>query len=417
MKRTKPRRRRNAVKLWESMRYALGALRANKMRSALTMLGIVIGVGAVITLLSLSIGAKDQINRGIEDIGSNIIMIVPGSVELSGSIGTKPSERRGGTMLQANYLRPGLAEEIQKKLPSGFYATCILMDARPVGHKDKRYFTNVLGTGETYPQVRDQKVAAGRFFNHKDRSRDVCVLGSFTARELFGELDPLGREIKVANHKLKVIGVLEEKGKSFLIDNDDLVLIPSDLSARVFGKSESDYILVKAPSPEEVSQAAEISRTVLSKTLEDTDFTIIPQTQMLSFAGGIAHLLTYLVVAIAGISLLVGGIGIMNIMLVSVTERTREIGLRKAVGAKPRNIMAQFLAEALILTITGGALGILLAVVGSKSLGSLLRIPEAITAWSVLLAFLFSFAVGIFFGIYPAFKAARLQPMDALRYE
>ncbi len=405
------------MKLWESARYALVALRANKMRSALTMLGIVIGVGAVITLLSLSIGAKNQINRGIEDIGTNIVMIVPGTVELSGSIGSKPSERRGGTMLQANYLRPELAEEIEKELPTGFYATCILMDARPISYKNKSYFTNVVGTGESYPQVRDQKVAAGYFFSRKDRTRDVCVIGSFTARELFGELNPLGREIKVANRKLKVIGVLEEKGKSFLIDNDDLVLIPSGLSARAFGKSESDYILVKAPSPGEVSRAAEISREVLSKTLEETDFTIIPQTQMLSFAGGIARLLTYLVVAIAGISLLVGGIGIMNIMLVSVTERTREIGLRKAVGAKPRNIMTQFLTEALILTIAGGALGIALAVAGSKSLGSLLRIPEVITAWSVLLAFLFSFAVGIFFGIYPAYKAARLEPIEALRYE
>jgi putative ABC transport system permease protein len=403
--------------LLDSLKSAFTALRVNKMRSGLTMLGIVIGVSAVIMLVSLSLGAKNNINKGIEDIGTNLVMVVPGKVELSGGLGDKPSERRGGNLVQSNRISPESCDTLQKELPAGFYAAAVMIDARPIKRGSKSYFTQFIGTNEHYPQVRGQAVAKGEFFSRQDRSRRVAVLGSTAARELFGEEDPLGKDIVIGAVKFKVIGVLEEKGRSFLIDNDDIVLIPFTQMRRYFGKYNLDDILVTAPTPELVDEAKRITEEVLSRELGPDEFTAIPQSDMLGFAGSISRIMTYLVVAIASISLLVGGIGIMNIMLVSVTERTREIGLRKAVGAKARHIMAQFVTEAVVLSFSGGSLGVILAVFGSRNLGKALHIPAELATWVFLLAFGVSVGIGLFFGVFPAWRASRLQPIEALRQE
>ncbi len=217
--------------------------------------------------------------------------------------------------------------------------------------------------------------------------------------------------------KLKVIGVMEEKGRSFLIDNDDMVLIPETIMQRYYAKSTADYFLVSAPDVEQVPEAKDIAVKVLSEEMGPDEFTAIPQSDMLGFAGSISRIMTYLVVAIASISLLVGGIGIMNIMLVSVTERTHEIGLRKAVGAKPRHILSQFVTEAVVLSFTGGAIGIGLAVVGARGLSRVLNIPNEMAVWVFLLAFFVSVGIGLFFGVYPAWRAARMEPIEALRME
>ncbi len=408
---------RTGQSVLDSLKSAFVSLRVNKMRASLTMLGMIIGVSAVITLVSLSLGAKNNINRGIEDIGTNVVLVMPGKIELTGSLGEKPSERRGGNLVQSNRIRPEIADGLQKELPDGFFAVPTMFDARPIKKGNKSYFTQFVGTGEYYLQARGQSMASGDFFTHRDRGRRVAVLGSTAARELFGEEDPLGKEITVGAVKFRVIGVMAEKGRSFLIDNDDIVLIPFTQMRRYYGKYNLDSILVTAPSPERVDEAKVMTETYLSRELGPDEFTAIPQSEMLGFAGSISRIMTYLVVAIASISLLVGGIGIMNIMLVSVTERTREIGLRKAVGAKARHILVQFVTEAVVLSFSGGVLGMALAVVGSRNLGRVLHIPAEMAAWVFILAFGVSVGIGLFFGIYPAWRASRLQPIEALRQE
>jgi putative ABC transport system permease protein len=403
--------------LLESFKSAFIALRVNKMRSSLTMLGIVIGVGTVIMLISLSLGAKNNINKGIDDIGNNIVIVMSGKIDLTGGLGAKPSERKGGSFVQSNRMRPELNDAIQKELPPGFYSAPVMVDTKPVKYRDKSYFTQFVGTNENYPIVRGQGVAEGEFFKHSERSRSVCVLGSTAAKAIFGEADPLGQEVTVGAHKLKVIGVLEEKGRSFLIDNDDIVLIPSTIMQRYYGKSTADYFLVSSPNADQVNEAKDIAVGVLSKELGSDEFTAIPQSEMLGFAGSISRIMTYLVVAIASISLLVGGIGIMNIMLVSVTERTHEIGLRKAVGAKPRHILSQFITEAVVLSFTGGAVGIVFAYFGASGLSKILHIPSETATWAIMLAFFVSVGIGLFFGVFPAWKAAKMEPIEALRTE
>ncbi len=403
--------------LLESFKSAFIALRVNKMRSGLTMLGIVIGVGTVIMLISLSLGAKNNINKGIADIGNNVVIVMSGKIDLTGGLGAKPSERKGGSMVQSNRMRPEMSDAIQKELPPGFYSTPIMMDTKPVKYNDKSYFTQFVGTNENYPEVRGQGMSEGEFFKHRDLSRNVCVVGTTAAKAIFGEADPLDREVTVGAHKLKVIGVLEEKGRSFLLDNDDVVIVPTTIMQRYYGKATVDEFVIKAPSPEQVDQAKNITVKVLSKELGADEFTAIPQSDMLGFAGSISRIMTYLVVAIASISLLVGGIGIMNIMLVSVTERTHEIGLRKAVGAKPRHILSQFITEAVVLSFTGGAIGIVFAYLGASGLSKVLHIPSETAAWAIMLAFFVSVGIGLFFGVFPAWKAARMEPIEALRTE
>ncbi len=394
------------------------SLRANKMRSLLTMLGVIIGVGAVIMLISLGLGAKEEISSSIEAIGSNLITVVPGKIDLKNVFGKNPSEMRGGIGFQANKLRPEMAEYIQEKLPNGFYAVPIIIDTRNITYGSNKHFTSVVGTAENYPLVRGYEMERGQFFTATELNRDVCTIGPQVAKSLFKDQDPLGKQILIGSHRFTVIGVTAPKGSTFFIDNDDIVQVPYTRMSRYFGKNKVDNILVQAPSKESVPEAvSQIQRLLEDLKLEDYEFTVITQEDLVGFADSILRLLTYLLGAIAGISLLVGGIGIMNIMLVSVTERTREIGIRKAVGAKTRDVMIQFLMESISIGIVGGILGIILAFAGANLISRILRIPNQMTVWAIILAFFFSGGVGIFFGVYPALKASRLDPIASLRYE
>ena len=397
---------------------SLVSLRANKLRSFLTMLGVIIGVGAVIMMVSLGLGARGEIGSSIQAIGSNLLVVVPGKIDLSSSIGKDPSEFRGGIGAQINMLRPELAGVLQAKLPPGYQVSPILIDTRSMRYGSREHFTRVVGTNEHYLSVRGYSMAEGEFFSRLEMGRDVCVIGPSVAQALFGEIDPLGKQLTISGHRFTVRGVTAPKGATFFIDNDDIVWIPYGKMSRYFGKNRADNILVQSPDQERVRAAQTlIADILLEEGLEDYEFTVITQEDLVAFSESILSILTYLLGAIAGISLLVGGIGIMNIMLVSVTERTREIGIRKAIGAKTRDIMFQFLLESTIISLVGGVIGIALAWAGATVFSRIFDIPNLMTLWAIALAFTFSGGVGIFFGVYPAVKAARLDPITSLRYE
>ncbi len=406
------------MSLLEGLRMSLVSLRANKLRSFLTMLGVIIGVGAVIMMVSLGLGARGEIGSSIQAIGSNLLVVVPGKIDLNSSIGKDPSQIRGGIGAQINVLRPELAATLQEELPPGYAVAPILIDTRSMRYGSREHFTQLVGTNENYPRVRGYSMAEGEFFSRMEMGRDVCVIGPNVARALFGDINPLGRQIAISGRRFTVLGVTAPKGATFFIDNDDIVWIPHGKMSRYFGKDRADNILVQAPDQEGVRAAGPLIADILAEEgLEDFEFTVITQEDLVAFSESILSILTYLLGAIAGISLLVGGIGIMNIMLVSVTERTREIGIRKAIGAKTRDIMFQFIMESTIISLVGGVVGIMLAWAGATVFSRIFDIPNRMTLWAITLAFTFSGGVGVFFGVYPATKAARLDPIASLRYE
>ncbi len=406
------------MNVWESLRMALVSLRANKMRSFLTMLGVIIGVGAVIMMVSLGLGAKNEIGSSIEAIGSNLVIVVPGKIDLSGIMGKDPSQIRGGFGQQANRLRPELAGYLQENIPPGHYAAPIVIDTRRMSHGPREHFAQVIGTNENYPRVRGYTVAEGRFFSRLDANHDVCVIGPGVSQALFGEGDPLERQITIGSRRFTVIGVTEPKGSTFFINNDDLVWIPYGKMSAYFGKGLVDNLLVQAPDKQGVEEVVPLIEDLMdARGFSEFEYTVITQDDLVAFADSILRILTYLLGAIAGISLLVGGIGIMNIMLVSVTERTREIGIRKAIGAKTRDVMFQFLLESVSISIVGGIIGIILAWTGATVISRIVDLPNQMTLWAVSLAFFFSAGVGVFFGVYPATKAAGLDPISSLRHE
>lgn len=397
---------------------ALLSLRTNKMRSFLTLLGVIIGVGAVIAMLSLGLGAKREVSRSIQGLGANLVTVVPGQIELDSLIGQSPSEMKGVMGMMANRLRPEMAEKLQEELPPDYQVAPVFIDTKEVTYGERTHFTQLVGSNQNYPRVMDFSVARGEAFGRKDMFRDVAVIGQEVAQALFGELDPLGKQMRIGGRRFTVVGVTEPKGSTFFVDNDDVVWIPYTRMARYFGKSLPDTILIASPDEGGVPLAVETAeRFMLEQGLDKTEFTAITQKNLMGFADSILRILTYTLGAIAGISLLVGGIGIMNIMLVSVTERTREIGVRKAVGAKTRDILLQFLLESMCISTIGGVVGIILAIAGATALGEALNIPAHITVWVICLAFFFSAGVGVFFGVYPARKASRMDPIAALRYE
>ncbi len=388
------------------------------MRAFLTMLGVIIGVGAVIMMVSLGLGAKTEVSSSIEAIGSNLLMVVPGQIDLNNIIGKDPSQIRGGMGTQANHIRPEVADSLQDNLPEGFYAAPLMIDTRAMSYGSREHFTQVVGTNENYPQVRGYTMAEGEFFSRMDKNRDVCVIGPNVAEVLFGGMDPLGKQITIGSHRFTVLGVTAPKGKTFFVNNDDMVWIPYSKMSRYFGKTVVDDIMVQAPDKAGVEDVKPIIEETMSQNnLTNYEYTVITQDDLVAFADSILRILTYLLGAIAGISLLVGGIGIMNIMLVSVTERTREIGIRKAIGAKTQEVMFQFLLESMTISLVGGIIGIIFAWVGATAISNVLDIPANMTLWAVALAFFFSAGVGIFFGVYPAYKAARLDPITSLRHE
>ena len=404
------------MKLLESFLSALKSLRSNKMRSGLTMLGIIIGVGFVILLVSLGSGARTEITQGIQGMGSNLIIVVPFKVELD--IGSNPMQQ-GNPSMAINRFTLNTVDDIGRALDRPDSVGVIVQRSTYISNGNRRFFGIVNGTSSNEFDIRELETDEGRFFTATDvnAARRVIVLGKTVARTLFQDGDPVGKSVTIKGRKFKVVGIQSEKGRTMMIDQDAFSFIPYTTSFRMFGGSQPDIILVKAEAPETVMDEVAAITEALGSSLDDDEFSVITQSDALAFAEDITNILTYLLGGIAAISLLVGGIGIMNIMLVSVTERTREIGIRKAVGAKTRDILFQFLIEAVTLSVLGGVVGIGLAVLGSALYEWIFHLQTQITVWIILLAFLFSMLVGVFFGVYPARKASQLDPIESLRYE
>jgi putative ABC transport system permease protein len=416
------------MQIGESLRIALSALAANKMRSILTMLGIIIGVGAVIALLSVGHGFEQYITEQFESLGSNLLFVFPGQLENSGPGSARSSRQRFQplTMGDAEALAdPFLVPDVVAVAPEYQRSGTVLRGKWDMG-------TYISGVTPEYQSVRNFNPVLGEFIapEHVNGRSRVAVIGHTVADELFDEFEyPIGQTIKLNDVPFKVIGVLEEKGGGGFGDEDNVVLIPiSTAQTRLYnaGSVRGDLVIsivfVQVVSRDKMDAVADRITEVLRERhrisfKDDDDFTVVNQTDIIQIFGEVTAVFTTVLGAIAGISLLVGGIGIMNIMLVSVTERTREIGIRKAVGAKRRDVLLQFLIEAMVMSMIGGFMGISLGYGASILLTSLVDVDTVVTLEAILLATSFSAAVGLFFGIYPATRAARLNPIDALRYE
>jgi putative ABC transport system permease protein len=410
------------MKLWASVRMALGALRAHKLRTALAMLGIIIGVGAVIAMVSVGAGAQRRIENQIRSLGSNSIIVMPGA-STSGGI-------RWGLGSQQTLTEED-ARAIAAEVPSAEVAAPSVRGAAQTVVGNTNWSTVIQGVTPDYLVAREWTVATGKMFGSEDvdAAAKVAVLGETVWRSLFGDTDPIGQTLRIKKVPFTVVGVLEPKGQSaFGQDQDDLILIPiSTAKKKVLGTNQSNprtvgTISVRVKAAELMGEADGQIRDLLRQRHrlqlgQDDDFNVRVLSELFAAQEESARVMTMLLAAIASVSLLVGGIGIMNIMLVSVTERTREIGLRMAVGARSRDILAQFLVEAVTLAIAGGGVGIVAGLVSAQTIGSLANWSTDVPAESIGLAFLFSAAVGIFFGFYPARKASRLDPIEALRYE
>jgi putative ABC transport system permease protein len=403
-----------------TIKLSLRALRVNKMRSLLTMLGIIIGVGAVIAMLALGSGATQKLSEQIASMGSNLMIVLPGSTTAGGL--------RMGAGTQAT-LSSADADAILKEAPSVVAVAPVLSGTAQVVYGNQNWATNVTGTTPGMLDVREWTLSSGRPFTDSDvkSATKVALLGQTVVDNLFGEEDPMGKIIKIKNVPFVVVGVLGVKGQSVMgQDQDDVIYVPLTTAQRkLFGTAfpgQVRVIMIKGKSVESLPDAEQEITDLLRQRHhigpnQDNDFTVRNLTQMMEAAEASSKIMTLLLGAIASVSLLVGGIGIMNIMLVSVTERTREIGIRMAIGAKTWDIRLQFIIEALIMSLIGGLVGIGVGVMGSEIISKMADWPVSISPFSVLLAFGFSAIVGIFFGFYPAYKASLLNPIDALRYE
>jgi putative ABC transport system permease protein len=394
------------VKAAEAFRVALGALRANRLRSALTMLGVIIGVAAVIVLVAIGSGAKNEVESQVEGLGSNLIIVVPGQFDF----GSAPSVSRL-TLDDVELLGRVVGD------PERVAATVASGESVRVGNNEA--FVTVNGATETLPLVFSRPLDRGRYVSGTDVAtrRRVVILGSAVARQLFPDVDPLGRQVTLAGVRFRVVGVFAEVGSTFGVSRDQEVHVPVTAAQRLFGVERIDGIAVKAPTTEDVEPLQGRLVRALEEEYPGEEFSAVTQTQILGTIGRILGLLTGVLAAIAAISLLVGGVGVSNIMLVSVRERTREIGLRKALGARQRDVLLQFLIEAVLLTTIGGIIGIGLGIGAALLLGAFTPLPAAISWWSPALAFGVSVAVGVFFGVAPARRAGRLDPVVALRAE
>lgn len=398
---------------------ALRALRQNRLRTGLTMLGMIIGVAAVVLMLSIGQGARTKINETIAAMGSNLFLVVPGATS-SGGFSFGSGSVRTLTINDAY----AIAE-----LPSISATAPVTTGTVQLNYAAKNWSTIITGTTPNYFAVGNWKIESGTIFTESDlrSAARVVVLGSVTAKNLFGDEDPVGKTIRITNRPFLVVGVLMAKGQSLTgRDQDDNVLIPITTSERQITGNQFPgsirYMMVQGKSAGDMD-IAEIEITQLLRQRhriakgKENDFTVRNLTAIADVATDAAKVMSIVLGAIASVSLLVGGIGIMNIMLVSVTERTREIGIRMAIGANQRAILTQFLLEAMMICIMGGVIGLLVGVGGAWVVSRVADMLIVITIGMVGLAFLFSSAVGIFFGFYPAKKAASLKPVDALRYE
>ncbi len=405
------------MNLTESLRIALRGLSANKMRSALTMLGIIIGVGAVIAMVGVGQGAQQKVQAQIASMGSNLLFISSGTVN------------RGGLHLgwgQTKTLVYDDMKAIEREVPSVAAAAPGAGASAQVVYEGENWFTRLTGTEPQYLQIRDWPVADGANFTEDDvqHDADVAVIGDTVRQNLFGTTEPVGKTIRIGNLPFQVVGVLAAKGQSGMgQDQDDTILVPiTTLQKKITGQDWLQFIMVSAVS-QPASYAAQQQITSLLRDRhrirpgQDDDFFVRNLADVAQLADQSASVMTMLLASIAGVSLIVGGIGIMNIMLVSVTERTREIGIRIAIGATESDVQRQFLSESVVLSLIGGAIGILFGVGTSLVITNVLQWPVLISPAAIVAAVVFSMAVGIFFGFYPARKAAQLDPIEALRFE
>jgi putative ABC transport system permease protein len=402
--------------LWNALLLALREVRRNIMRSFLTILGIVIGVASVITMVTLGNGATAKVTEQISSLGTNLLEVRPGQ----GHRGP------GGTRSTADMFELDDAEAIAREIDGVAAVAPVASRSTQAIYGNENWSTSVTGSSNAYLRVRDWTLERGREFTEGElrSGKAVCILGHTVCKELFGGQDPLGAFIRLEKLSCQVIGVLESKGQSsFGTDRDDFVLVPLRmLQRRIAGNTDVSAISISAKdgiSTEEVEQ--DIERLMRERRHispgKDDDFHVRNMEELVSALTGTTKVLTALLGAVAAVSLLVGGIGIMNIMLVSVTERTREIGIRMAIGAMEHEVLMQFLVEAVVLSSFGGMFGIALALAASVWLAAILQVPFIFNPGIVVIAFLFSAAVGVIFGFFPAKKAARLDPIDALRYE
>ena len=399
------------------LKIALRALVRNKLRAILTMLGIIIGVGSVIAMLAIGQGSKKKIRDQISSMGTNMVMVMPNF------------QRRGGVNLGASSSMALKYSDVVALRNETSALAEVSPEVRASGqviYGNQNTQTTVYGVSEEYMSIRKYEINSGRIFNANEikSMAKVCLLGQTVVDNLFGaNTDPVGLSIRIKNLPFQVIGVLKSKGESGMgQDQDDLIIAPYTTVQRRL--EAVDYIngiyasaLSEEKSPLAIQEVTEVLRRTHKIKSQEDDFRVMSQSELIQTVSSISDIMTYLLGAIAGISLLVGGIGIMNIMFVSVTERTREIGLRMSIGGRSRDILRQFLVESMVLSTLGGAVGVIFGYLVAKIAGSLMNSPALVTSHSVALAFAVCFAIGVFFGWYPARKAANLNPIDAIRYE
>lgn len=385
---------------------ALAALRANRLRSGLTMLGVVIGVAAVVVLVAIGTGTRYEVERQVEGLGSNLLLVFPGEASFTAA----PAVSR---------LNLADVDAVSRVVGDRNRVAVQVASGETVQAGTASRFTSVLGVLDTTTSVFVRELRRGSYLSRSDvdTARRVAVLGSRVAEQLFGDREPIGSQVSIAGVRFRVVGVFAPIGQGLGVDRDDQVHIPVTTAHRLLGTDRIDALAVRAPDRSSINELGDQIVAELRERHPETEFSAVTQEEIIGVLGDILGILTWVLAAIAGISLLVSGVGVSNIMLVSVRERVREIGLRKAVGARPRDIGLQFLLEATLLTTIGGVLGIGLGVGSALLTAELSPVPAAITWWSMALAFGVSAAVGIAFGVIPAQRAGRLDPVTALRTE
>jgi putative ABC transport system permease protein len=401
----------------ESFLTAIGALLANKLRAILTMLGIIIGVAAVITMIAIGEGSQQAVMQRIQSMGSDLIFVQSGAQRGGGS-----TVMQSGTSVR---LKLSDAEAITRQASSIEAVVPELNRNAQVKYENRNWNTRIIGTTPEYETVRNFPIVSGRYFTQSEAhtSSKVAIIGATIVENLFQDLEPVGRTMRIAGQSFQVIGVLQTKGSSGFQNPDDQIIIPiSTAQRRVFGLDYLSQISVKVPNQQSSDEVFLDIERILRKEHklredQDNDFSIRNQADLITTFQETQQTFTFLLAGIAAVSLLVGGIGIMNIMIVSVTERTKEIGIRKAIGARKKDVLSQFLIESILMSIIGGCLGILTGIIASYLISTYGNLSPIISVNSVVVSFLFASFVGVFFGMYPAWKAAASNIIDALRYE